>query len=97
MSILKFLSIIIFVSICFITLYINNNRTFKIGDCVIDKHEKESWEEPNVMMKILEVGKEKYRLILISQYGPVKISFYFHIINNLYKLTPCSKELEVLK
>lgn len=37
------------------------SRSFVVGDCVMIDVQREAWERPPVITKILEVGKRSYR------------------------------------
>lgn len=72
---------------------------FAAGDCITSTHQRERWEtsKPSDILKILEVGREKYRLTFIPDNAPyvsVQASLYFSILDDTEIKVECSENLK---
>lgn len=75
--------------------YFVNKPSFKVGDCVVLDVKRERWdtEDPSVL-KILEIGKEKYRYAYYYVKFTLTSDSYISIMDRAYIKTECAKTLE---
>lgn len=80
---------------------LSQSPKFAAGDCITNTStlQRERWElsKPSDILKILEVGREKYRLTFIPDNAPDTLrqaSLYFSILDDTKIKVECSKNLK---
>src|SRR5271163_2299953 len=65
---------------------------FQVGDCIAS-HSIERWETDPFIMRVEEIGKEKYRFVLVSppQDAGKQEQYYFNLTDLTYEKVECPK------
>lgn len=73
----------------------SDKPNFVNGDCVQRTADIERWDEPEPILKILEVGRKKYRIAewnsKTKKFDPNWASYPFFIIDNFNTKVRCPK------
>ena len=66
---------------------------FKVGDCIVDSSERESWEDKPNIFHIVEIGKENYRALYMTPRYMLgfQTTMYINITDRYYKKVECPK------